>query len=212
MLDKYIGDAMMVIFNAPLDVDNHAERACLSALEMISKQQKISEDLKLEDFPEVNIGIGINTGLAIVGNMGSTVRFGYTAIGDSVNLAARLEGLNKGYGTEIIISEFTKSRLPENTKIKTRMLDKIRVKGKVEPVTIYEIFDEKDIKNKFVIKFESALNKYFVSDFDVAIKEFSEIANEYQDKASENFIQRCEHYLENPPANDWGGIHDMKTK
>lgn len=212
MLDKYIGDAMMVIFNAPLDVDNHAERACMSALEMISKQQKISEELKSENFPEVNIGIGINTGLAIVGNMGSTVRFGYTAIGDSVNLAARLEGLNKGYGTEIIISEFTKNRLPEHTKIKTRMLDKIRVKGKIEPVTIYEIFDNADIKNKFAGTFESALNKYFVSDFNIAKKEFEVIATEYLDKASEVFVERCEYYLMNPPSDDWGGIHDMKTK
>ena len=212
MLDKYIGDAMMVIFNAPLDVEQHAERACLSALEMISKQQKISDELKSEDFPEVNIGIGINTGLAIVGNMGSTVRFGYTAIGDSVNLAARLEGLNKGYGTEIIISEFTSNALPEDTSIKMRMLDKIRVKGKHEPVTIYEIFDETDIKNKFVDLFEKGLNQYFDSAFAAAKSTFENIVAEYNDKTSVTFLKRCHEYIENPPAEDWGGIHDMKTK
>lgn len=212
MLDKYIGDAMMVIFNAPLDVERHAEKACLSALEMISKQQKISDELKAEDFPEVNIGIGINTGLAIVGNMGSTVRFGYTAIGDSVNLAARLEGLNKNYGTEIIISEFTHARLPGNTSIKTRMLDRIRVKGKLEPVTIYEIFDETDDINKFVESFEKGLHQYFASEFTAAKATFEAIIADYHDKTTEMFIQRCQHYLENPPAKDWGGIHDMKTK
>jgi len=212
MLDKYIGDAMMVIFNAPLDVDNHEERACLSALQMIDKQQLISKELNAEGFPDINIGIGINTGNAIVGNMGSTVRFGYTAIGDSVNLAARLEGLNKGYGTEIIVSEFTIERLPENTQIRNRKLDKIRVKGKNDPVTIYEIFTTDDIKNKFVEKFESALNDYFAGNFIKAANIFSSVEEDFQDKTSKMFMLRCQEYHKSPPAEDWGGIHDMKTK
>lgn len=211
MLDKYIGDAMMVIFNAPLDVDNHAERACLSALQMIKQQEIISEEFAKEDFPEIRIGIGVNTGNAIVGNMGSSVRFGYTAIGDSVNLAARLEGQTKNYGIEIIISEFTRAELPEDTVIKTRMLDKIKVKGKNEPVTIYEIFDADDIKYQYVETFEKGLNFYLEGHFEHAAKIFTDLEEQYKDGPSVTFNKRCKEFIDNPPAN-WSGVYTLTTK
>ncbi len=128
MLDKYIGDAMMVLFNTPLDIEDHADMAVLSSLEIIRKLHEINEMFVEQGLPTIDVGVGVNTGNCVCGNMGSTVRFEYTAIGDSVNLASRLEGLCKAYKCRIVISEFTK----DNCKMDflMRKLDNVRVKGK----------------------------------------------------------------------------------
>ena len=109
LVDKYMGDAIMAFWGAPLDQPNHPEMACESSLEMIAKLKELQTKWKNEDKPIFDIGIGINSGDAIVGNMGSSQRFDYTAIGDNVNLASRMEGLNKIYGTNILITEYTLS-------------------------------------------------------------------------------------------------------
>jgi len=141
LVDKYMGDAIMAFWGAPLDQPNHAELACQSSLEMIDKLKELQKKWKKEGIPSFDIGIGLNSGEAVVGNMGSSKRFDYTAMGDNVNLASRLEGLNKTYGTNIIISENTYKVVKD--KFKTRKLDLVTVKGKKKSITIYELLSPK---------------------------------------------------------------------
>lgn len=136
-LDKYIGDAVMAFFGAPLAQEDHALRACSTALEMMKALRVLQEEWKDEKMPVFEIGIGINSGLTMVGNMGSERRFNYTVIGDNVNLASRLEGLTKQYGVSIVISEATRNAV--KNEFTTRELDLVRVKGKQEHVAIYEL-------------------------------------------------------------------------
>ena len=136
-LDKFIGDAVMGFWNAPLEVSEHPRRAVLCAIEMIEETARLREAWESEGKPAIRIGIGINTGEAVVGNIGSDRVFGYTVIGDTVNLASRLESKNKDYGTEIIVSESTRERMGED--IPAFYLDEVRVKGKNLPVKIFEI-------------------------------------------------------------------------
>ncbi len=136
-LDKYVGDEIMAFWNAPVEQENHAVLACLAALEMMKKLHDLNDGWSEEK--KLNIGIGLNTGIMTVGNMGSKSRMDYTLMGDPVNLGARLEGTNKIYGTNIIISEFTFEKVKD--EFICRELDNIRVKGKLKPVKIYEILD-----------------------------------------------------------------------
>lgn len=147
-LDKYVGDEIMAFWNAPLEQENHARLACLTALEMMSILGELNENWPEEK--KLNIGIGLNTGIMTVGNMGSQSRMDYTLMGDNVNLGARLEGTNKIYGTNIIISEFTFKEIKDD--FICRELDNIRVKGKKRPVKIFEILDlvEDKVKSSVV--------------------------------------------------------------
>ncbi len=151
-VDKYIGDAIMAFWGAPLDDPEHPYRACKAALEMLEALKKINETLP--ENRRIDIGIGINTGLATIGNMGSTRKKNYTAMGDTVNLASRLEGVNKVFHTRVIISEYTYERVKD--RFLCRQLDVIRVKGKTVPVKIYELID-------FIEKFEVAAKKLGIS-------------------------------------------------
>jgi adenylate cyclase len=141
VLDKFIGDAIMAFWGAPQEAPDHAQRACRTALKMIAKLEELKKEWSKRDLPEINIGVGINSGQMIVGNMGSAKRFDYTVIGDNVNLASRLEGLNKQYGTSIIISQFTYDKVKE--KFEGEFLDKVAVKGKEIPVEIFKLVGEK---------------------------------------------------------------------
>ena len=209
MLDKYIGDAIMAVFNAPVDIDRQADRACRSALEMVRKTQELSSHFKDSYGVEVRIGVGINTGEAVVGNMGSDLRFDYTAIGDTVNLASRLEGLNKLYGTSIIISEFTKEKL--EGEFLTRKLDVVVVKGKKEPVPIYELMEDSAQNREKARAFEEALEEYFRGNFDTAMVMFEEVSIRFGDSTSRMFLSRCREMIENPPE-DWKGVYVAKEK
>jgi len=209
-LDKYIGDAIMAVFNAPVLDGDHADSAANSAIEMLTKLESVNKRLVDKKFPAVNVGIGVNTGLATVGNIGSESRFDYTAIGDAVNLSSRLEGLNKNYGTHIIISEFTKGKLKGDFLI--REIDRVRVKGKHLSVRIYELMMENERNREVKTGFESGLTFYFQKDFEAAKKVFLSIYENLGDKASYVFYERCLDYLENPPKKDWEGIYDYKTK
>ena len=133
MVDKYIGDAMMAIFNAPLDLKDHAKASVDCALEIIENIKELATELQLERLPKIAIGIGINTGPAAIGNMGSETRFDYTAIGDAVNVAARLESATKERKVDLLISETTESLCGYNLK----ELEPVSVKGKVFPLKIY---------------------------------------------------------------------------
>jgi adenylate cyclase len=147
-VDKYIGDAIMAFWGAPLDDPEHPYRACKAALEMLEALKEINDTLP--ENRKIDIGIGINTGIATIGNMGSTKKKNYTAMGDTVNLASRLEGVNKVFHTRIIISEYTYERVKD--RLLCRQLDVIRVKGKTIPVKIYEVID-------FIDKFEDVAQK-----------------------------------------------------
>jgi adenylate cyclase len=140
-LDKYVGDEIMAFWGAPIPQEDHALRACKAAVEMMNKLHKLNEKWMELGKPELDIGIGLNTGDMVVGNMGSSSRMDYTLMGDNVNLGARLEGTNKVYKTNIIISEFTYEHVKED--IIARELDLIRVKGKELPVKVYELIDIK---------------------------------------------------------------------
>jgi len=141
-LDKYVGDEIMAFWGAPIPQDNHALLACKCAVEMMQVLEQLNKRWVQMNKPALHIGIGINTGEMVVGNMGSASRMDYTLMGDNVNLGARLEGTNKQYGTGIIISEFTYEHVKDH--VIARELDLVRVKGKQLPVKIYELIDVKD--------------------------------------------------------------------
>ena len=208
-VDKFIGDAIMAFWNAPLDEKDHAELACKSAIEQYKKLEELKKKFANRNLPHIEIGCGINTGEAIIGNVGSEDRFDYTALGDNVNLASRLESLTKLYGVDIIISESTYKIVKD--KFKCRKLDNVKVKGKKIPITIYELFVDYD--DKFADQFEKSLELYFNSKFKEAIKEFEKALDiKTDDESCKLFIDRCEEYIKSPPEKDWGGAHELTHK
>ncbi len=216
-LDKYIGDAIMALYNAPLDVEDHPLQACKSALAMMEKLKDLNTDFKANGLPKVDIGIGINTGDVIVGNMGTDVRFDYTAMGDTVNLSSRLEGMNKIYKTHIIFTEFTLDKLKTlgllqqyAGELRFRELDFIKVKGKDKPVTIYELSATMD--GAVAKKFEEALMLYRKQSFKEALEIFERLDAENGDKTAGIFAERCAEFMESPPGADWDGVYVAKTK
>jgi adenylate cyclase len=214
-LDKYIGDAVMAIWGAPFDEPNHAERSCLGAINMLSRLTELQADWRAQGKPVLDIGIGINTGVASVGNMGSSLRYGYTAIGDAVNLASRLEGLNKEYGAHILISESTQREL-HTDKLLLREIDLIRVKGKLQPLTVYEILTPDVVANngkELVELFGKAREAYKRHDWLAAISAFEAVLSRWPDDGpSRIFLARCVEYLSEAPASDWDGVYVMKHK
>ncbi len=210
LLDKYIGDAVMAVFNAPINLPDHPDKGCETALEMIKKLSNINKKLKKENLPQINIGIGINTGSAVIGNLGSSIRFEYTAVGDTVNLASRLESLNRIYGTDIIVSEFTVNKCKK--KFLFRKLDKVIVKGKELPVEIYELMEYNKRNLELKSLYEQALKYYFNTEFEKALDIFKELKEKFNDKPSEILYQRCMNYCKNPPDVSWDGVYEFYEK
>ena len=203
-IDKYIGDALMAIWNAPLDVDNHAQLAIDTAMEMEVELKKLNKELKADGLMELGVGIGINTGDAVVGNMGSNQRFDYTVLGDSVNLAARLEAQTKEYGVFFMFTEHTLKHIIEPSNLV--MLDKIAVKGQTAPVTIYTILT--DIKQSRVINrmVESYQNR-----------DWGECAHQIQVMKEHNWNNvladlYAERIKQPIPVGDWDGVMRKTTK
>ncbi len=214
-LDKYIGDAVMAIWGAPYTEPKHGERCCRAALAMIARLAELQKKWVAEGLPAMDIGIGINTGIASVGSMGSALRFGYTAMGDNVNLASRLEGLNKVYGTTILISESTRRDIADERMI-IREIDFIRVVGKSLPVTIFEILSEqaasKDGKELVEI-FGRGREAYKARDWRAATAAFEEVLQRWpNDGPTRVFLDRCNEYLAEGPGVDWDGVYEMKHK
>jgi len=214
-LDKYMGDAIMAFFGAPIPTKNHAEDACRSALLQIEKLFELQKEWKTQGLPNIDVGIGINTGEMSAGNMGSQTVRSYTVMGDAVNLGARLEGINKQYGTRIIISEFTQAQIQDKNFV-TREIDWVRVKGKKEPVRIFELIQEGQANGDLADRlshFANGFRSYHDKDFAQAQKHFN---NSLQfmadDKVSELYIDRCSKYLKTPPETDWDGVFVMTTK
>ena len=215
-VDKFIGDCIMAIFGAPTPQPNHAALAVLAALEMKKLLQQFNAKHAWGIKDSLRIGVGINTGDVVVGNIGSEQRLEYTAIGDAVNLASRLEGINKQYGTEIIVSESTYFQVGENN-ILAREIDEVRVKGKQKPVKIYEILgyqDEmSDAHQQLCRHFVQGLECYRSRKWEQALRVFQDALECVpSDTPSRLYIERCTLYQQDPPAEPWDGVFEMKTK
>ena len=217
LLDKYMGDAIMAVYGAPLDQPDHALRACRTALDMMKELKKLQKKWAEEGQPILDIGIGISSGDMVVGNMGSQMRFDYTVMGDSVNLGSRLESINKEYGTNIIISEYTYEAVQD--VLLCRELDSVRVKGKKLPVKIYELLGEKkDTQDteeyaELIRRFNEALEKYKQAHWDEAIVSCHQVLEiRPDDPPSCLYIRRCEDLKENPPPIPWDGAFTMTKK
>lgn len=214
-VDKYIGDAIMAFWGAPIPQADHAIRACIAALEYqatLSELNRSWERKKKVTFPA---RIGINTGELLVGNIGSKNRFDYTVIGDTVNLASRLEGANKLFGTDILISESTYKAAKDH--IEVREIDLIAVKGKKKPVRIYELMARSgqltNKQEKLKEHFEEGLEQYQNQRWKEAIKAFSlALKLAPGDGPAQCYLERCEGYSINPPAKNWDGVFVLKTK
>jgi adenylate cyclase len=184
---------------------------------MLEKLEKLNTEWSKNGWPHISIGIGINTGEAIVGNMGANVRFDYTAIGDTVNLASRLEGLNKIYGTEIILSKSTLDSIESaEPAFLVRELDLVQVKGKEKPIPIFELIDfyPGSLKQRTLVKFFSeALYLFRERSFQKARDKFADIMGTFpDDKPSSLYFERCSQYIAQPPPVEWEGIYIAKEK
>jgi adenylate cyclase len=214
MLDKYVGDAIVAVWGAPLPQADHAGRACRAALSMVTRLHSLQGAWQQRGWPELRIGIGINSGPMVVGNMGSVQRLSYTVIGDNVNLGSRLEGLNKLYGTEIMASEST-VRAADDTLV-TRELDMVRVKGKNLPVRIFEILGPaEDLAQwaELVERFAVALGVYRQRQWEKAITAFRAVLElRPGDHPAELYIERCREMLATVPGTDWDGVTDIDVK
>ncbi len=213
-LDKYMGDAIMAFFGAPIAHPEHPHHACRCALKSMEKLRELQKEFEAENLPHIDIGIGINTGEMSVGNMGSNIVQNYTVMGDSVNLGSRLEAINKEYGTHIIISQFTYIEVKDT--FSTREVDRVKVKGKNEPVRIYELIAEGALQDQHleqVETFKRGLEKYFKMQFAEALQDFLLAAQlDPMDKVSKLYVERCEDFLLEPPVEPWDGVVTMKTK
>jgi len=220
-LDKYIGDAVMAFWGAPFEEPGHAARGCNTGLQMMDRVREMQKKWEAEGKPHLDIGIGLNTGVASVGNMGSVLRYGYTALGDTVNLSSRLEGLNKDYGTHILVNETTYAATKDDGFV-FRELDLIRVKGKLQPVTIYELIGRagqnsvygtpEDVRARISL-FQHARELYRKREWAEAQKTFQIILDKWPDEGpSRTYWKRCQDYLFDEPSSGWDGVFTMTHK
>ncbi len=214
-VDKYEGDAIIAMFGAPLEHSDHAVRAVRSALRCQQRLDELRPGWRARGLPEVKTRIGLNSGLAVVGNMGSEQRFDYTMIGDTVNLAARLEGTNKVYDTVLMVGQGTHALCHESVLM--RELDSVRVKGKTEPIAVYEplamVGAETARTNALQTAYEGALAAYRQRDFAGARAKLDELLAEYpDDPPSGVLLKRITWFEENPPPPEWDGVFEMLTK
>ncbi len=216
-LDKYIGDAIMAVFGSPLALEDHAWRALQTSVEMRHRLEAFNQIRGGRQQQPIKIGIGINSGSVISGNIGSSKRMEFTAIGDGVNLGARLEGATKQYGCDIVISENTYR--PCADQVWALELDRIRVKGKNDPVAIYHLValrsetlsgKEQQRIDLYTTGREHYLNRQFAK----AMGKFALVLEEVDcnDKAAAEQLRRCQYWLEHPPSDDWDGVWSLTQK
>jgi class 3 adenylate cyclase/CHASE2 domain-containing sensor protein len=218
-VDKYEGDLIMAFWGAPIENSNHAVDACIATLAMRKKLLDLREMWKSQGRPpyiaNMDARVGLNTGEVVVGNMGSKQRFDYTVMGDHVNLASRLEGANKPYGTNLMISQFTYDLVKDHVEV--RELDKIRVVGRDLPVTVYELLAKKGELNgsraDVVHLYNSALDLYKERRWHEAQDMFLRcLSIDPNEGPSKTYIDRCERYQVNPPPPDWDGVESLTEK
>ena len=218
LINKYIGDCIMAFWNAPADQPKHASQACLAALDCIKSLPAINAEFEKRGLPKtakIDCRVGINTGIVVVGNMGSKEKFDYTVMGDPVNVASRLEGANKEYHSHIMISDTTFEQAKDD--IETRDLDLIKVKGKTEPRKVFELLARKGEMSEAVLKgrdlYHQGLKLYRQQQFEEAIQTFQEVFDYLpSDHLTLIYQQRARTFKINPPAPSWDGVFEMKTK
>ncbi|MBF0340684.1 MAG: CHASE2 domain-containing protein [Magnetococcales bacterium] len=214
-VDKFEGDAIIAFWGAPLDQPDHAALACCAAVDMGAHMVKMREQLAAEGRPRLTVRMGLNSGPMVVGNMGSKQRMDYTIMGDAVNLAARLEGANKFYASDTMVSGVTYEQAKE--RIEARPLDVVRVVGKKEPVPIYQLLAHKGGLNpeqqKLLDHYLKGLELYRQRSYTEAIVAFeAALAVFPEDGPSRTYVERCKEYLENPPPADWDGVFQLTSK
>lgn len=214
-IDKFIGDAIMAYWNAPIDIKNHCDLALKASLEQLEVLEKLNVELQKENLPKIDIGIGLNTGTVIVGEMGSSLRSDYTVIGDTINLGSRVESLCKYYDSKLNISNFTKDKLQEEYIF--RFLDLVKVKGKNEPVEIWQVLGSGEAKESLKEEldlYHKAIEFYKNSDFLNALEIFESLENN-ENKTNKNiykiYITRCKEFIKTPPKN-FDGVYEHTTK
>ena len=213
-IDKYMGDAIMAFWGAPLKDPQHGRNALVAGLDMLKAIKKLNKDFAAKGQPEIKIGIGINTGEMNVGNKGSEFRVDYTVLGDAVNLGSRLEGLTKNYGVDFIVSESTQHEVPE---FEYRMLDIVKVKGKNKPVTIFEPIDfvenvDKSTR-KYIKEFHHALKLYQQQNWDSAEQAIFHLSQHEPNRMIYKiYLDRIAYFRVNPPGETWDGVFTHTSK
>ncbi len=214
-IDKYIGDSVMAFWGAPHADENQAGNACSAALEIAKTVEKMNFKCISKGRKAFNTRIGINTGVSLIGNIGSSERFNYTAVGDSVNLANRLEGLNKVYDSRIIVSESTQKEAGKDLIF--RVLDIVAVKGRQQSVTVYQLLGSiNDPHSRTMVNLsaisERALVHYLSSEWEEAEEKYKIILKDYpEDKTAKMFVERCQKLKDNPQEN-WDGVYRLTQK
>lgn len=213
-IDKYMGDAVMAFWGAPLEDEQHALHALNAAISIVERMKSLRQEFSEKNWPEIYVGVGVNTGNMNVGNKGSEFRVDYTILGDAVNLGSRLEGLTKVYGVDIITSEFTKHAVAE---YEYRELDRVRVKGKDKPVTIYEplglIENVSKSDRKLLRQFHIGIKQYRAQNWDAAEREILALSQlEPGRKIYRIYLDRIRYFRENPPADNWDGSFTHTAK
>lgn len=213
-IDKYMGDAIMAFWGAPLHDPQHARHAVEAGLAMVAALPEINRRFRDKGWPAINIGVGLNTGSMSVGNMGSQFRMAYTVMGDAVNLGSRLEGLTKQYGVNIIVSEFTRAVLPDHA---FRELDRVRVKGKDEPVAIFEPLGESAKLDETTLdclaRFQQALDGYRQQHWQAAQSLLETLAAEEPERMLyQIYLERIALFRAEPPGSDWDGVFTHTSK
>jgi adenylate cyclase len=214
-VDKFEGDAIIAFWGAPTIQDDHATRACLSALDMREALAPLRERFVKQGYHAFYARMGINSGPMVVGNMGSRQKLNYTIMGDAVNLASRLEGANKAYGSYLMISDATYQLCSDAVDV--RELDTLRVVGKSEGVKVYELLGRKNtttgLKADLVTQFQKGLDLYQQREWDAAHAAFKLATSiDKEDGPSQKYMERCASFLDNPPPADWDGIFTLDSK
>lgn len=213
-IDKYMGDAIMAFWGAPLSDEQHARHALIASLAMIKQLKAMQPEFKAHGWPAIKIGIGLNTGIMSVGNMGSKFRMAYTVLGDAVNLGSRLEGVTKQYGVQIIVSETTKAKVSD---FAFRELDRVRVKGKDQPVAIFEpiglLSETEPTVQEELNRYEVALDHYRQQHWQAAQSELEALHQQFPERLLYKiYIERVHHFIDNPPGDNWDGVYTFTTK
>jgi adenylate cyclase len=216
MLDKYIGDAIMALFGAPISRPTDADSAVEAANQMIVTLRQLNRRRAADGKTPIEIGVGVSTGNVIVGSIGSPKRMEYTAIGDSVNLASRLESATKFYGAKVLLSEFTVLEMKKPALL--REIDLMQVQGKEEPVAVYEALDHHDEasfpnRDEVLDAYRRGLERFKASDWVGAARLFEAALTGYElDKPSKTYLERCRRFIAAPPPADWNRVWVLTEK